>query len=176
MHITATMQKRRWGTGISLVLVCPCMANWQLWTLVGLLFGAIFPQLQSLGAGFCDGGDIYCHRGAANWAACRILLQHWRPALTGLCAAGALPYKLGFAGGDPGWRLPPVVALMHWRMRARHPHCSWYGGDMNFHLDDSRHDGGHGVYQDSDPGAGADRVRFPAAVARKRWDLCRLPC
>lgn len=26
--------------------------NWQLWTLVGLLFGAVFPQLQSLGLDF----------------------------------------------------------------------------------------------------------------------------
>ncbi|MET3131017.1 putative branched-subunit amino acid permease [Oxalobacteraceae bacterium GrIS 1.11] len=26
--------------------------NWQLWTLVGLLFGTVFPQLQALGLDF----------------------------------------------------------------------------------------------------------------------------
>ncbi len=34
------------GSGLSMY------ANWQAWTLVGLLFGAIFPQLQSLGLDF----------------------------------------------------------------------------------------------------------------------------
>ena len=27
-------------------------ANWQCWTLVGLLFGAVFPQLRTLGLDF----------------------------------------------------------------------------------------------------------------------------
>jgi 4-azaleucine resistance transporter AzlC len=34
------------GSGLSMYL------NWQCWTLVGLLFGAIFPQLQTLGLDF----------------------------------------------------------------------------------------------------------------------------
>lgn len=34
------------GSGLSMY------ANWQLWTLIGLLFGAVFPQLPSLGLDF----------------------------------------------------------------------------------------------------------------------------
>jgi 4-azaleucine resistance transporter AzlC len=34
------------GSGLAMYL------NWQTWTLVGLLFGAVFPQLQSLGLDF----------------------------------------------------------------------------------------------------------------------------
>ena len=34
------------GSGLSMY------ANWQCWTLVGLLFGAVFPQLQTLGLDF----------------------------------------------------------------------------------------------------------------------------
>src|SRR3546814_20387224 len=39
----------RWyflGSGLTMYI------NWQIWTLVGLFFGALFPQLQSLGLDF----------------------------------------------------------------------------------------------------------------------------
>jgi 4-azaleucine resistance transporter AzlC len=35
-----------WGSGLSMY------ANWQVWTLIGLAFGAVFPQLQTLGLDF----------------------------------------------------------------------------------------------------------------------------
>jgi 4-azaleucine resistance transporter AzlC len=68
-------------------------ANWQCWTLVGLLFGAIFPQLQTLGLDFAM---------VVTFIAIVVpQLARWPHFLAAL-AAGAvayglkdLPYKLG---------------------------------------------------------------------------------
>lgn len=67
--------------------------NWQLWTLVGLLFGAVFPQLQSLGLDFAM---------VATFIAIVVpqlaRLPHFAAALAaGSCAylLKDLPYKLG---------------------------------------------------------------------------------
>jgi 4-azaleucine resistance transporter AzlC len=86
--------------------------NWQLWTLVGLLFGAAFPQLQSLGLDFAM---------VATFIAIVVpqlaRLSHFGAAL----AAGSfahllkdMPYKLGLLSAV----LIGVVvgmALSHWR-------------------------------------------------------------
>ncbi|MES2877673.1 MAG: AzlC family ABC transporter permease [Pseudomonadota bacterium] len=75
------------GSGVSMY------ANWQCWTLVGLLFGAVFPQLQTLGLDF-----------AMVVTFISIVVPQLRhvPHLAAAVAAGSvayglkdLPYKLG---------------------------------------------------------------------------------
>ncbi len=75
------------GSGISMYL------NWQFWTLVGLLFGAAFPQLQSLGLDFAM---------VATFIAIVVPQLTRRPHLVAAIASGTiayllrgLPYKLG---------------------------------------------------------------------------------
>jgi len=67
--------------------------NWQAWTLVGLLFGAVFPQLQSLGLDFAM---------VATFIAIVVPQLKRLPQLGAALAAGCfayvlrgLPYKLG---------------------------------------------------------------------------------
>jgi 4-azaleucine resistance transporter AzlC len=67
--------------------------NWQLWTLIGLLFGAAFPQLQSLGLDFAM---------VATFIAIVVPQLARVPHFAAAVAAGAfayllkdLPYKLG---------------------------------------------------------------------------------
>lgn len=88
--------------------------NWQLWTLVGLLFGAAFPQLQSLGLDFAM---------VATFIAIVVPQLASLPHFAAALAAGSvallgqdLPYKLGlmaavFAGVAVG------LALTRWRAR-----------------------------------------------------------
>ncbi|MBP2314179.1 AzlC family ABC transporter permease [Azospirillum soli] len=88
--------------------------NWQLWTLVGLLFGAAFPQLQSLGLDFAM---------VATFIAIVVPQLASLPHLAAALAAGAvaligqdLPYKLGLmaavlVGVAVG------LALTRWRAR-----------------------------------------------------------
>lgn len=90
-------------------------ANWQFWTLIGLLFGAIFPQLQTLGLDFAM---------VATFIAIVVpqlaRLPHFAAALAaGICAylLKDLPYKLGLmlavmAGVAVG------ISLTHWRARS----------------------------------------------------------
>ncbi|HEY0844171.1 MAG TPA: AzlC family ABC transporter permease [Noviherbaspirillum sp.] len=68
-------------------------ANWQLWTLVGLLFGTVFPQLQSLGLDFAM---------VATFIAIVVPQLNRLPHFGAALAAGTfayllkdLPYKLG---------------------------------------------------------------------------------
>jgi 4-azaleucine resistance transporter AzlC len=75
------------GSGTAMYL------NWQSWTLVGLLFGAAFPQLQTLGLDFAM---------VATFIAIVVPQLNRRPQLGAALAAGAtawflkdLPYKLG---------------------------------------------------------------------------------
>jgi 4-azaleucine resistance transporter AzlC len=98
------------GSGLSMY------ANWQTWTLVGLVFGAIFPQLQSLGLDYAMVATFIAivvpqlnrlpHFGAAVAAGtCAWLLQD-------------LPYKLGLTlavviGVTTG------LALLRWRAGVR---------------------------------------------------------
>lgn len=91
-------------------------ANWQLWTLVGLLFGAAFPQMQSLGLDFAM---------VATFIAIVVpqlaRLPHFGAALAaGTCAwlLRALPYKLGLMAAV----LTGVavgMALSRWRSSAQ---------------------------------------------------------
>jgi len=67
--------------------------NWQCWTLVGLLFGAVFPQLQTLGLDFAM---------VVTFIAIVVPQLARTPHLAAAMAAGAvayllkeLPYKLG---------------------------------------------------------------------------------
>ena len=87
-------------------------ANWQVWTLVGLLFGAAFPQLQSLGLDFAM---------VATFIAIVVPQLANLPNFAAAVAAGAVaylgqdaPYKLGLmaavvAGVAVG------MALQRWR-------------------------------------------------------------
>ncbi|HYD96320.1 MAG TPA: AzlC family ABC transporter permease [Noviherbaspirillum sp.] len=75
------------GSGLSMYI------NWQIWTLVGLLFGAVFPQLQSLGLDYAM---------AATFIAIVVPQLSRLPQLGAALAAGLfayllkdLPYKLG---------------------------------------------------------------------------------
>lgn len=75
------------GSGLSMY------ANWQLWTLLGLLFGAAFPQLQNLGLDFAM---------VVTFIAIVVPQLRHRPQLLAAVAAGGvayllkdLPYKLG---------------------------------------------------------------------------------
>jgi len=75
------------GSGLSMYL------NWQCWTLVGLLFGAIFPQLQTLGLDFAM---------VATFIAIIVPQLFRLPHLAAALAAGLagyllkdLPYKMG---------------------------------------------------------------------------------
>jgi 4-azaleucine resistance transporter AzlC len=75
------------GSGLAMYL------NWQAWTLVGLLFGAVFPQLQSLGLDFAM---------VVTFIAIVVPQLNRRPQLCAALAAGTaawllrdLPYKLG---------------------------------------------------------------------------------
>jgi 4-azaleucine resistance transporter AzlC len=94
------------GSGVAMYL------NWQCWTLVGLAFGAIFPQLPSLGLDYAM---------AATFIAIVVPQLNRLPQLGAALAAGCfayvlkdLPYKLGLmtavlVGVTVG------VALLHWR-------------------------------------------------------------
>jgi 4-azaleucine resistance transporter AzlC len=89
--------------------------NWQAWTLIGLLFGAAFPQLQSLGLDFAM---------VATFIAIVVPQLNRAPHLAAALAAGAsayllkdLPYKLGLLaailiGVGVG------MALTRWRARS----------------------------------------------------------
>jgi 4-azaleucine resistance transporter AzlC len=97
------------GSGLAMYL------NWQLWTLVGLLFGAVFPQLQSFGLDYAMVATFIAivvpqlgrlpHFGAALAAgACALLLRE-------------LPYKLGLMSAV---LLGVAVGMLlaQWRQRA----------------------------------------------------------
>jgi len=75
------------GSGVAMYV------NWQCWTLLGLLFGSIFPKLQSMGLDFAM---------VATFIAIVIPQLNRRPQLAAALTAGAvawllreLPYKLG---------------------------------------------------------------------------------
>lgn len=75
------------GSGVSMYL------NWQCWTLIGLLFGAIFPQLQTMGLDFAM---------VATFIAIIVPQVFRLPHLMAALAAGmagyllkGLPYQLG---------------------------------------------------------------------------------
>ena len=75
------------GSGVAMYL------NWQLWTLIGMLFGASVPQLHTLGLDFAM---------IVTFIAIIVPQLHQRPQLLAALAAGAtawptrhLPYQLG---------------------------------------------------------------------------------
>lgn len=75
------------GSGLAMYL------NWQAWTLIGLLFGAVFPRLQSMGLDFAM---------VVTFLAIVVPQLNRRPQFCAALAAGTaawllrdLPYKLG---------------------------------------------------------------------------------
>jgi len=98
------------GSGLSMYV------NWQAWTLVGLVFGAVFPQLQSLGLDFAM---------VATFIAIVVPQLNRLPHFGAAVAAGTfayvlkdLPYKLGLTlavviGVATG------LALLRWRAGGR---------------------------------------------------------
>jgi 4-azaleucine resistance transporter AzlC len=96
-----------------------CLAmygNWQLWTLIGLLFGAVFPQLQALGLDF-----------AMVVTFLSIIVPQLRhlPHFTAALAAGTaafllrgLPYKLGLMSAVV-IGVATGMALTHWQQRKK---------------------------------------------------------
>ena len=98
------------GSGLAMYL------NWQLWTLVGLVFGSVFPQLQSLGLDFAM---------VATFIAIVVPQLNRLPHLAAALAAGAvawamrdLPYKLGLMAAVCAGVLVGV-ALVRWREGVR---------------------------------------------------------
>ncbi len=85
--------------------------NWQLWTLVGLLFGVAFPQLRTLGLDFAM---------VATFIAIVVPQLFCKPQLAAAIAAGVsawllhdLPYKLGLmAAATAG--VAAGLASSHW--------------------------------------------------------------
>jgi 4-azaleucine resistance transporter AzlC len=81
--------------------------NWQAWTLVGLLFGAIFPQLQNMGLDFAMVATFIAivvpqlnrlpHFGAALAAACFAYLLRGLPYKLGLLSAVFIGVAVGIA-------------------------------------------------------------------------------
>lgn len=96
------------GSGLSMYL------NWQIWTVIGLLFGASFPELRSLGLDFAM---------AATFIAIVVPQLARMPQLAAAIAAGiaafllrGLPYQLGlFAAVLIGVAIG--VLLGRWRAR-----------------------------------------------------------
>ncbi|GIZ52255.1 AzlC family ABC transporter permease [Noviherbaspirillum aridicola] len=98
------------GSGLSMYL------NWQIWTLIGLVFGAVFPQLQSLGLDYAM---------VATFIAIVVPQLNRLPHFCAAVAAGTfamllrdLPYKLGLmsavlAGVAVG------MLMTQWRQRAQ---------------------------------------------------------
>lgn len=90
-------------------------SNWQLWTLVGLLFGAVFPQLQSLGLDYAM---------VATFIAIVVPQLTRLPHFSAAVAAGLfawllrdLPYKLGLMSAVLIGVTVGLVVL-RWRERA----------------------------------------------------------
>jgi 4-azaleucine resistance transporter AzlC len=109
----AASPHRHWyflGSGLSMY------GNWQVWTLAGIAFGVLFPQLQSLGLDFAM---------AATFIAIVVPQLTRLPFLGAALAAGVfsyllkdLPYQLGLMisvliGVSAG------LALLHWKARAK---------------------------------------------------------
>lgn len=98
------------GSGFSMYV------NWQIWTLIGLLFGATFPELRSLGLDFAM---------AATFIAIVVPQLARLPQLGAAIAAGVcayllkdLPYQLGlFAAVLVGVSIGLV--LTRWRARGK---------------------------------------------------------
>jgi 4-azaleucine resistance transporter AzlC len=97
------------GSGLAMYV------NWQLWTLSGLLFGAIFPQLQTLGLDFAM---------VATFIAIVVPQLNRMPHFAAALAAGTcaylfkeMPYKLGLlsavlVGVGVG------ITLLHWQAKS----------------------------------------------------------
>lgn len=98
------------GSGVSMYL------NWQCWTLIGIAFGAIFPQLQSLGLDYAMAATFIAivvpqlnrlpHLGAALAAGCFAYVLKDVPYKLGLMAAVLVGVMVG-------------VSLLHWQRAAR---------------------------------------------------------
>ena len=90
--------------------------NWQLWTLVGLMFGTVFPQLQALGLDFAMVATFIAivvpqlarlpHFGAALAAGLFAFLLRDLPYKLGLMAAVMIGVSVG-------------LALLRWRSQAQ---------------------------------------------------------
>lgn len=98
------------GSGLSMYV------NWQIWTVIGLVFGASFPELESLGLDFAM---------AATFIAIVVPQLARLPHLGAAIAAGAcayllrdLPYQLGlFAAVLVG--VGVGLTLVRWRARSK---------------------------------------------------------
>ena len=97
------------GSGLAMYV------NWQIWTLTGLLFGAAFPELQSIGLDFAI---------VVTFIAIVVPRCAKRPQLAAAVAAGAsafllrhLPYQLGLMSAVA---IGVAVGLMYSR-RGRRP-------------------------------------------------------
>ncbi|HEV3106527.1 MAG TPA: AzlC family ABC transporter permease [Trinickia sp.] len=98
------------GSGVAMYV------NWQIWTLVGLLFGATFPRLQSLGLDFAMVATFIAIVVPQLVALRFIAAAATAGALAWFCAAW--PYKLGLLAAVAAGVAVGVVLSRPWATRA----------------------------------------------------------
>lgn len=100
------------GAGVAMYV------NWQIWTLVGLLFGAAFPRLQSMGLDFAMVATFI-----AIVVPQLVALRFVAAALTAgvlALACAAWPYKLGLLAAVAGGVAVGVALSRPWARRPAH--------------------------------------------------------
>lgn len=97
------------GSGLAMYV------NWQIWTLAGLLFGAAFPRLQSLGLDFAMVATFI-----AIVVPQLVALRYFAAAVTAgvvALACAAWPYKLGLLAAVAGGVAVGVALSRPWAVR-----------------------------------------------------------
>jgi 4-azaleucine resistance transporter AzlC len=94
------------GSGVSMYV------NWQIWTLAGLLFGAAFPRLQSLGLDFAMVATFIAIV-VPQLVSLRYIASAVTAGVVALACAG-LPYKLGLLAAVAAGVVVGVVLSRPW--------------------------------------------------------------
>lgn len=95
------------GSGVSMYV------NWQIWTLAGLLFGAAFPRLQSLGLDFAMVATFIAIV-VPQLVSLRYIASAATAGIVALACAG-LPYKLGLLAAVAAGVAVGVVLSRPWK-------------------------------------------------------------
>lgn len=135
------------GSGLSMYL------NWQLWTLAGLLFGAAFPRLQTLGLDFAMVATfiaiIVPQMARMPWAVATVVAG----AAAYLCRG--LPYKLGLLAAV-ALGIAAGMAALHRQRR---------DGEQHRATQDTSHERAAGNHAGRDNTPGGTATRAPGSSA-----------